>query len=99
MASIGDCGSLPSGLPAMPIAGDRVFRLIASIAVRLLALRVRVALLVLCGILPLLVWQLGSIYSDYRQNRTQADQRELAVARDVALAIEGQLRMRVAVLQ
>jgi diguanylate cyclase (GGDEF)-like protein/PAS domain S-box-containing protein len=68
-------------------------------AMRLLTLRVRVALLVLTGVLPLLVFQLGSIYQDYRQNRTQADQRTLALARGIALAIEGQLRMRVAVLQ
>ncbi len=68
-------------------------------AIRLLTLRIRVALLALTGLLTLIVLQFGSIYHDYRQNRTQADQRTLAFARGIALAIEGQLRMRVAVFQ
>ena len=55
----------------------------------LLTLRARVIVLVLVGVLPLLCFNLGSIYISYRDGRLQADQRTLDVARRIAVAIEG----------
>jgi CheY-like chemotaxis protein/HPt (histidine-containing phosphotransfer) domain-containing protein len=68
-------------------------------SMRRLSLRLRVGVLVLVGVLPLLCFNLGNIYVNYRSDRAQADHETLNIARRVALAIEGELRMRVAVLQ
>jgi signal transduction histidine kinase/CheY-like chemotaxis protein/HPt (histidine-containing phosphotransfer) domain-containing protein len=65
----------------------------------LLSLRVRVAVLVLVGVLPLLCFNLGNIYFNYRADRAQAEHNTLDVARRIALAIEGELRLRVAILE
>jgi len=65
----------------------------------LLSLRVRVAVLVLVGVLPLLCFNLGSIYFNYRADRARAEHNTLDVARRIALAVEGELRLRVAILE
>ena len=65
----------------------------------LLSLRVRVAVLVLVGVVPFLGFNLGSSYLNYRQDRIEAERRMLDIARGIALAIEGELRSRVAVLE
>ncbi len=71
----------------------------AMLGMRLLSLRARVAVLVLVGVLPLLCFNLGNIYVNYRSDRAQSHHKTLDIARRVALAIEGELRTRVAELQ
>lgn len=66
---------------------------------RKLTLRARLALLVLVGVVPLLGFNLGSGYLKYRQDRNDADHRMLDAARGIALAIEGELRSRVALME
>jgi hypothetical protein len=70
-----------------------------AFGMHLLSLRVRVAVLVLVGVLPLLCFNLGNIYFNYRADRAQAEHNTLDVARRIALAIEGELRLRVAILE
>ena len=66
---------------------------------RLLSLRARFVLLVLVGVIPFLSFNLGSVYIKYQQDRTEADARMLNAARALALAVEGELRLRVGILQ
>ena len=66
---------------------------------RRLSLRTRLALLVLVGVVPFLCFSLGIGYTNYRQSRTEADRRMLDIARGVALAVEGELRSRVAIME
>ncbi len=64
-----------------------------------LPLRGRMALLVLAGTLPLLALNLGSIHADFRHERDRAGRQALELARGLALAVEGELRMRMASLE
>ncbi|WP_203073057.1 sensor histidine kinase [Falsiroseomonas ponticola] len=64
-----------------------------------LPLRGRMALLVLAGALPLLALNLGSIHADYRHERDRAGRQALDLARGLALAVEGELRTRIASLE
>jgi signal transduction histidine kinase/DNA-binding response OmpR family regulator len=66
---------------------------------RRLTLRARLALLVLVGVVPFLAFNLGSSYLNYRHERIEADHRMLDNARGIALAVEGELRSRVAILE
>lgn len=63
------------------------------------SLRARLALLVVASVLPLLAFALGAQYMAYRDERAQAGQRALQLARALSLAVEGELRARVAALQ
>ncbi len=64
-----------------------------------LPLRGRMALLVLAGTLPLLAFNLGSIHADFRHERDRAGRQALELARGLALAVEGELRTRIASLE
>jgi two-component sensor histidine kinase len=63
------------------------------------SLRARMALLVLAGMLPLLALNLGTIHADYRLARDAAGRQALDLARGLALAVQGELRTRVASLE
>lgn len=64
-----------------------------------LTLRSRLMLLVLAGVLPLLAVNLAGVYATYRKDRSQATQQALNLAHGLALAIEGELQSRIAVLE
>jgi two-component sensor histidine kinase len=66
---------------------------------RRLTLRMRMGLLVLVGVVPLLVFCLVAVFTDYRQDRARAETHALELARGLALSIEGELRTRTAALQ
>lgn len=68
-------------------------------AIRLFSLRTRLALLVLVGVVPFFAFNLCTSYHNYRQSLIGANHRMLDAARGIALAIEGELRSRVAVLE
>jgi two-component sensor histidine kinase len=67
--------------------------------VRRLTLRTRLTLLVVAAVLPLTAVSLGGIYVRYQQDRERAAQQALILARGLALAVEGELRSRTAMLQ
>jgi signal transduction histidine kinase len=66
---------------------------------RPMTLRIRMVALVLGSILPLLAFNLGNVYSHYREDRTRAGREALDLARELAAAADGELRTQVAVLQ
>lgn len=66
---------------------------------RRLNLAARMGLLVLAGVLPLLAFGLGSVWAGYRNDRAQATRQALERARGLALAVEDEIRARVAVLE
>src|SRR3954454_18446105 len=66
---------------------------------RRLSLRARLALLVIAGVLPLVAFNLASAYLGYREERARASRQALDLARGLALAVDGELRARIAVLE
>lgn len=79
------------------MAGGNVWRPMAML--RRTSLRARMAMLVLTGGLPLLVYNLGSVYASYREDREHASHQALDLARVLALAVEGELGTRIAILE
>ncbi len=66
---------------------------------RRISLRARLGLLVLAGVLPLLCYNLANVYLDYRQARERTSRQSLELARGLALAVEGELKARIAALE
>ena len=64
-----------------------------------LSLRMRLALLVLVCVLPLLALNLANIQASYQQERERAGRQALDLARSLALVVEGELRMRLTMLE
>lgn len=63
------------------------------------SLRARLSQLVLVALLPLILLVAGVVIADYRAERQLAAQRAQAMARGIALAVEGELHARIAALQ
>ncbi len=57
------------------------------------------AVLVLAGTLPLIGLNLASIHADFQRERDRAGRQALDLARGLALAVEGELRTRIASLE
>lgn len=80
-------------VPAPPAALGLATRM------RRLSLRARLALLVVAGVLPLLLYNLGTVYADYRRERDRVSRQSLELAHGLALAVEGELKARIASLE
>ncbi|CAH2604106.1 PAS domain S-box protein [Rhodovastum atsumiense] len=63
------------------------------------SLRARLSHLVLVASLPLILLAAGVVFADYRVERQLAAQQAQAMARGIALAVEGELHARIAALQ
>ncbi|WP_431271153.1 sensor histidine kinase [Dankookia sp. P2] len=63
------------------------------------SLRARLALLVAAGVLPLVAFNLTNAYYGYREERARASRQALSLAHGLALAVEDELRARIAVLE
>lgn len=66
---------------------------------RRLTLRARLALLVIVGVFPFILFDLGSAYLGYRDARHRTERQALNLAGRVARSIEAELRARIALLE
>src|SRR5712692_5408603 len=64
-----------------------------------LSLRWRLVLLVVAGVVPLLVFDLGHQYLQYREAVATTGRQTLALARSTSLLVEQELQARIAALQ
>jgi PAS domain S-box-containing protein len=66
---------------------------------RHLSLRARLLLLVVASLVPLILFTLSRRYADYQESVAASGQQTLELTRVVALAVESELRARIAALQ
>src|SRR5579862_1278612 len=66
---------------------------------RALSLRTRLILLVMASVLPLLVFTVVRRYADYQESLAQIGERNLALARSMALLLDEELQVRIAALR
>jgi signal transduction histidine kinase len=64
-----------------------------------LSLRSRLVLLITLSVVPLLLFVLASVYLNYREDRANAGQRTLELARSMALTLAQELRAEIAAMQ
>lgn len=64
-----------------------------------LTLRTRLTLLVVAGVLPLILYMLGTTYLGFREDRDRVGRQALDLARSLARAVEAEVQTRIAILE